>query len=211
MQKILIFQQNESGLCKMEGIERFGGGQFEIEFFNIEEPLPELLDDTSPYLPETIDADLVLDYLNHPDLSHDLAVLCRDQGVPVVASGKKTSHKGAVCPPTCCGLPRNESLGAYGRHFGAPEFEVDLEDGKVQEIRVVRGAPCGATWDAAGRVAGEDVDRAARRMGLDVQYFCHANPAGWDPIHGKSPVHFAGKVHDKALARAIEKARGQEG
>ena len=40
------------------------------------------------------------------------------------------------------------------------------------------------------------------------QFFCIADPAGWDPIHGRSPVHFAGKVHDMALARAIERALG---
>ena len=42
-------------------------------------------------------------------------------------------------------------------------------------------------------------------MGLDTQFYCFADPAGWDPIHGKSPVHFAGKVHSKALADAVRK------
>lgn len=80
-----------------------------------------------------------------------------------------------------------------------------MQDGIVTDIRVVRGAPCGATWDAARRVIGSPVDDAARKMGLDTQFYCFADPGGWDPIHGKSPVHFAGKVHNKALAKAIEK------
>jgi len=42
------------------------------------------------------------------------------------------------------------------------------------------------------------------RIGLEVQFFCSADPAGWDPIYGKSPVHFAGNVHAKALEKAIE-------
>jgi hypothetical protein len=46
-------------------------------------------------------------------------------------------------------------------------------------------------------------------MGIESQFFCSANPAGWDPIYGKSPVHFAGKVHSKALAVAIEQALGE--
>ncbi|MDX2440719.1 MAG: DUF166 family (seleno)protein, partial [Desulfobacterales bacterium] len=41
------------------------------------------------------------------------------------------------------------------------------------------------------------------RMGLETQFFCTADPAGWDPIYGKSPVHFAGDVHAAALKRAI--------
>lgn len=71
---------------------------------------------------------------------------------------------------------------------------------------MVRGAPCGATWEAAERLIGVDVDEAARTIGLDVQFYCFADPAGWDPIHGKSPVHFAGRVHSRALAAAIARA-----
>ena len=50
---------------------------------------------------------------------------------------------------------------------------------------------------------GLPVEEAAVRIGLEVQFFCSADPAGWDPIHGKSPVHFAGNVHAKALEKAI--------
>jgi len=38
--------------------------------------------------------------LKHPDLSHDLAVRCRDKNIPVVASGKKLRIKGTLTPPT---------------------------------------------------------------------------------------------------------------
>jgi hypothetical protein len=52
---------------------------------------------------------------------------------------------------------------------------------------------------------GVDIEDAPRKIGLDTQFYCFADPAGWDPIHGKSPVHFAGKVHSKALAKAVNK------
>jgi len=42
------------------------------------------------------------------------------------------------------------------------------------------------------------------RIGLETQYFCSADPAGWDPIHGKSPVHLAGGIHRKALLRVLK-------
>jgi hypothetical protein len=70
---------------------------------------------------------------------------------------------------------------------------------------VVRGAPCGATWHAAGRLRGVAAAAAAERFGLEVQYGCTADPAGWDPVHGKSPVHFAGHVHAAALRRALSR------
>jgi hypothetical protein len=72
---------------------------------------------------------------------------------------------------------------------------------------VRRGAPCGATWEAAPRVIGLTPDEAAVRVGLEVQYVCVADPSGWDPIHGKSPVHFAGKVHQQAFLKALRSVK----
>ncbi len=48
---------------------------------------------------------------------------------------------------------------------------------------------------------------APTQLGLVTQFFCTADPAGWDPLYGKSPVHFAGEVHRAALLRALEAAR----
>ena len=69
---------------------------------------------------------------------------------------------------------------------------------------MVRGASCGATWDAAERMVGMTPGEAITRMGLQVQFFCTADPSGWDPIYGKSPVHLAGRLHSTALGRAID-------
>ena len=80
-----------------------------------------------------------------------------------------------------------------------------ISDGKVVCIEVVRGAPCGATWEAAKRVEGLLLEEALARIGLETQYFCSADPSGWDPIHGKSPVHFAGDVHIAAFKKALQK------
>jgi hypothetical protein len=99
-QKILVFQQNRSGEKKIEGIRQFGADRFTIEVVSINETLPEIIDDTSKYIPRNFQADLVLDYLKHPDLSHDLAAVCRDKKIPVVASGKKLRVKGVLTPPT---------------------------------------------------------------------------------------------------------------
>lgn len=204
-QRILVFQQNGSGESKIVGLKKFGGELVEVKVIDITEALPHVLDDTSDYLPEKIDADVVLDYLTHNDLSDDLANLCAAQNIPCVASGKKIIGRGVFTPPTCCGLARFDTLGAYGDNFGAPEFEVEVENGKISDIQVLRGAPCGATWEVAQRLIGSPADDAVRKIGLETQFYCTANPAGWDPMYGKSPVHFAGKVHSAQLKKALEK------
>jgi len=97
---ILVFQQNQSGESKVAGIRKYGGDQFEITTVSIDDVLPPVIDDTSEFLPQNITADLVLDFLQHPDLSYDLARLCSEQEIPVVASGKKHSGSCVFTPPT---------------------------------------------------------------------------------------------------------------
>ena len=97
-QTILVCQQNGSGEAKIAGIRRYGGDRFRLETHDIDTPLPDLIDDTAPYLPSRLEADLILDFLQHPDLSTDLARMADAQGIPVVASGKKIQQ--AITPPT---------------------------------------------------------------------------------------------------------------
>jgi hypothetical protein len=97
-QRIAVFQQRGSGEAKIAGIRRYGGSRFRLERFAIDQPLPALLDDTAEFLPADIDADLVLDYLRHPDLSEDLAALCARRAIPMIAPGRTLPY--AVTPPT---------------------------------------------------------------------------------------------------------------
>ncbi len=88
--------------------------------------------------------------------------------------------------------------------FGTPEFSVKVVGGHITSVRVLRGAPCGATWDAALRVKGLPAQEAIVRIGLEVQYFCIADPSDWDPISVKSSVHLAGEFHKAALNRDLK-------
>lgn len=100
-QRITVFQQYGSAETKIAGMRKYGGGRFDITVVSIDTPLPPVIEDGAEFLPERIDADLVLDFLTHPDLSHDLDALCMRQGIPVVASGKKSRTDRLVfTPPT---------------------------------------------------------------------------------------------------------------
>lgn len=99
-QRIVVFQQRGSGEKKIQGLRAHCAGRAELSIISIDVALPALLDDTDDYLPRDLDADLVLDFLTHADLSHDLALLCQSLRVPIVCSGKKHRVKWAVTPPT---------------------------------------------------------------------------------------------------------------
>jgi hypothetical protein len=82
---------------------------------------------------------------------------------------------------------------------------------RIRAVEVIRGAPCGASWEAAQRIVGSAVEEAVVGIGLETQFFCKADPAGWDPLYGKSPVHFAGHIHTAALKRSLEQGRRPSG
>ncbi len=205
-QRVWVFQQSGSGVEKIKGIGKYGKGLIELKVFDIDDDLPPVIDDATAWLPQKIEADLVLDYLKHPDLSDELAHLCRRFGVPVISSGKKGPLADALTPATCCALARQKGLGAYARIFGLPEFRVTTARGRIKSVEVLRGAPCGATWNVARKLIGMDIEEAKTRVGLEAQFCCTADPAGWDPISGKSPVHIAGELHKAGLVKALKNA-----
>ena len=96
--KIVVFEEHGSGEKKIQGITVHGTGLEISRRYNFEESLPEIVDDPEHYIPDDFSADLVLDFLKHPDLSAYLAQVCKKKNIPVIASGKK--HADAMTPFT---------------------------------------------------------------------------------------------------------------
>jgi len=200
---IVVFQERGSGKLKTAGLKQYGNAIEIVDVISIDDFLPDFIEEPEEYINHSLSCDLVLNYLNHPDLVEYLIQKCENQKIPVVSPGKKG---GGFTPFTCCGLGKNKKLGTYGDIFGLPEYEVQLKHNIIQEIRVKRGAPCGATWNGLQNYIGSPVEDLLTRLPRQVQYFCSADPSGFDPVSGKSPVHYAGYVHIAALQKAIEKA-----
>lgn len=99
-QKVTVFQQRGSGERKIAGVRLYGSDIIELEVISIDVELPPVVDDSSEFLPEDLDTDLVLDFLRHSDLSQDLADLCAQKNIPIIASGKKIDNRWVVKPPT---------------------------------------------------------------------------------------------------------------
>ncbi len=201
--RLIIFQQHNAGAEKIKGLTTFGENLTIVKIFNIDAPLPELIDSPEQYIPEDFDGDVVLSFLNHPDLLNHLIHVCQKKGLPVIASGKKAA--GALTPITCCGLGQKKGLGSYGTRFGFPELALQLdENDRIMEVVVIRGASCGATWEAVPKILGLRLEEALTTYGREVQYLCRADPSAFDPISGKSSLHYAGHVHRIALQKAAD-------
>ncbi len=203
-QQIVIFEEDGSGDYKIAGIQVYGKNISIKQVFDIKGPFPEFIEEPEEYISEDFHGELVLDFLRHPDLSQYLVDLCKEKSIPVIASGQHIP--GAICPFTCCGLGRKEGLGEYGSQFGVPEYQVEIERGRITSIKVLRGASCGATWQVCRHIKGLSVVEAPTVISRRVQFLCLSDPSDFDPVSGKSAVHFAGEVHRAALERAVKKA-----
>ena len=203
-QQIVVFEQDGSGDYKIAGIQVYGRNISVSRVFNIRGPLPVLIDEPEGYINRDFSGDLVLDFLKHPDLSQYVVELCREKGIPVIASGQHIP--GAICPFTCCGLGRKEGLGEYGRQFGVPEYRVELLNRRIKALWVKRGASCGATWQVCRKMEGVPAGDAPTVISREIQYLCLSDPSDFDPVSGKSAVHFAGEVHKAALEKALKMA-----
>ncbi len=201
--RIALFEQAGSAQVKISGIKEYAPDIIIEPIFDL--PLLGdhiVIDDPHEILPSEFDADMVLNYLKHPDLSYYLVQECLKRNIPVVASGQRIS--GAICPFTCCGLGFHKSIAPYSSRFGFPEYRVSLKDDKISGLDVVKGAPCGATWKVVPSLIGLKPEDALILIGRLIQYNCTADPSAFDPITQKSAVHFAGKVHHVALKKALK-------
>lgn len=203
MQGILVFQRDKRGDGKVVAVRELRP-DLDLHVVDVEGPFPPIVDEPEAHFPQDLEellaaADLVIDHLYHPDLTGYLIDRCDAAGVPVVASGRKLPR--AHTPITCCTLGRIGALGEYAESFGAPELEVEVVEGRVAAVRVLRGAPCAATWRAAAAVVGLTPEEAVPRMGLATQFHCYAkaNPN----VFLTNPLHVAGEVHAAALAKAL--------
>lgn len=205
MDEIIVFQQAGSGAVKISGIRQYGSGLIISRVFDLPAHLPDFIDSPEEFFREDFSGDLVLSFLSHPDLLDYLAGLCREKNIPLIASGRK--NEGAITPFTCCSLGRLPGLGLYGEQFGIPEYEVEVREKTICRVEVRRGASCGASWELIPAIVGLSPEAALQCIAREAQYLCAADPSNFDPLTGKSALHVAGKVHEKALRLALERLK----
>jgi len=195
--RIIVFQRGELGKHIIEGLKKHS--EMDIDSFTVSEELPALIDNPEEFIDSNFEADLIFDHLHHRDLSEYLVDVAKNKGVPIIIPGAKI--KGAINPAICCALVTGDKILGFEK-FGYPEFKLEVKDGKITNVEVLRGAPCGATWDAAEKLKGIDIADAPKKIALETQFLCKA-ATGYDVAKSKkAPVHLAGDVHKKAMKQA---------
>ncbi len=118
----------------------------------------------------------------------------------VEENGVKIVFPRTFCTLVPVGVPH---IDTFAEAFGAPGLEVEVIDGEVRCVDVLRGAPCGSTHYMAEKLPGTKVGDALPRAGTLVQIYPCLASRKVDRFFGDSPIHVAGKIAEKALEKAL--------
>jgi hypothetical protein len=191
---------------------KFGDRAFEIirekfptEWIMAPFPAAIIVDDLELSLPE---CDLYISYVRHPDVA--LAVIEKQKPVilgvsfgPGFLRQAKAINENIIAPVTMCSLEDNTwvpEINEFAKVFGRPTFDVKVrDDGTIDNVRVIRGSPCGSTVAASAELPGKQLSpEQLRHYGLRICHFCRA------PRFGKTcDKELSGLLHIRELGKSI--------
>ena len=199
--------------------------ELEAVHSSVPEMLPEFIDDPEEFLEglnidtSVFDADIVITYSLHPDLTVAVAHMAGKAGVkaliipggaskaPVVELEGIAQKYGMLIEveEICCTLEAKDETEELCKYLSVPELEVDIDKGIISSVKVLCGAPCGSTWHMAKELVGTKVEDAPARAGLLIQqYPCRAVRGGMGGIHE------SGDIHKNAVKEAIRRKREEQ-
>jgi hypothetical protein len=104
-----------------------------------------------------------------------------------------------------CSLEDNTwvpEINEYAKVFGRPTFDVKVrDDGTIENIRVIRGSPCGSTVAASAELHGTHLSpEQLQHYGLRICHFC------WAPRFGNTcDKELSGLLHVRELVKEINR------
>jgi len=194
---------------------------FQVVSVDVPQQLPGFIEDPEEFVkglnldPKLFEADLLVLYTFHPDLTPEIVRLAGARGVKAVIIPGGIGRAGSIreleniaekygihievdeicCTLEECGVP---AVDEFAKHLGRPELEVETKGGRISSVKVLRGSPCGSTWHAAAGLVGKTIDEAPSLAGLLCQqYPCRAvrgTPGG---------IHTSGDLHKDAMEKAL--------
>ena len=161
------------------------------------------------------DVDLLMSYALHPDLNPEIAKLAGKLGVKAVIIPGGPAKAGSIeelheiskkfdmaieITEICCSHAHSDdaTIDEFISKLGRPEYKIEVKNGKVSKVEVIRGAPCGSSFFVADQLIGLDIKEAPSKGGWYTQiYPCRASRG----IKGK--IHTSAEIHKKAVEDAL--------
>ncbi len=146
--------------------------EFTVSSADIPPTLPDFIDDPAPFVdnldldPEVLSSDLLITYSLNPDITPEIVKRAASAGVKAViipggwaGAGDPEEMKEIsaqygtriLVEDICCDIggdtdPTDPTINEFASVLGRPRLEVQVGDGKISDVKVLCGAPCGSTW-----------------------------------------------------------------
>jgi len=226
--KVLILYQGDYGKRFWENIGQHAPKEWEVKGYYYTKKIPTFVEELSDYLPKDLPTcDLFLSVQEHPVVAEMIPLFIKQIGARAVIAPvdnkahlttglarqlkKKLEQIGVefLHPMTFCTLTekmtQNDLILEFLKHFGRPQVEINLENEKVKQVRVIRDAPCGNTRYVAEHLIGTHLKDAVESSGiLHHNHPCMAT-MGMDAEIGDTLMHHAGLQIKLAVDEAIKK------
>ena len=189
MLKVVIATDGPYGERAFENIKK----DFDTEFVELDQPASMFMDEIdipADALAKIKDADILITYTQHPDLTLDLVdMVNKDVDHIIVAAWRGEGFKNQLerygnvaCPYIMCELEENgnEVFDEFTSKIGKPKVDIKIEDGKIVDVSVVRSSPCGSTSFVANYISdnylnSDNLENIPTEAGLKLQHYpCRA-------------------------------------
>lgn len=226
MISIGVITRGKYGRRLIENIKR--NSDFRVSSVELPESLPDFIDDPEDFVnalnldKSIFSSDLIIAYTLHPDLMPEIVRLAGENGAKAVIIAGGMSKAGGYSllselakkynmhveiHEICCDIERcgNSIVDEFASCFGRPKVKVTAKGGIIENVEVLRGAPCGSTRHMACALAGVSEKDAPAKAGLLVQqYPCRA-------LRGISGgIHKAAELHKRAVEETLREETMKE-
>lgn len=194
---------------------------FEVVSTDVPESLPGFIEDPEAFLDElgfdetVFRSDMMILYIFHPDLTPEIVRMAGRAGVKAVLIPGGIGRAGSISElqtiskeydlyieidEICCTLEECgiEAVDTFAKVLGRPQYQVSVDQGRITDVQVIRGSPCGSTWAVAPQMKGKRIFEAPAASGLYCQqYPCRAvrgTPGG---------IHTSADLHKDAMEKAL--------
>ncbi|MGF7119241.1 DUF166 family protein [Methanobacterium oryzae] len=219
--RIFILTSGNYGSRIINTLAKMGFASSIVRIHEVEENLPEFIDDIEEYIPTNLpEADLILSLGLYGDINMIIPDVAKETGalsiiVPIhdpkqIPIGlqkeieNEVGNKKIVFPKPFCALKPvgDKYIDTFAEVFGKPELEIKADE-LIRNIEVKRGAPCGSTWYVAEKLENVPVDDAEFEAGGRYHNYPCLASMSVDPQIGDTILHLAGYKIKEAVKKEL--------
>jgi hypothetical protein len=227
--RILAVVQGEWGERIVRHITKHAPSGWVVEQVKLPKNMPQIIDEPDEFLPASLpQAGLVLALGESPPAGQLIgavvkktgakAVICPVDNNAWVPPGMVNQLKrelgamgvAAAFPKPFCSLSGSGDpvIDEFARHFGKPALRIRCGN-TLEEITVIRGAPCGSTHHMASACTGVRMDESREKCALTAHHYPCLASMDIDPELSDTIMHKSGFLVMDEVERAVIECLGR--